>query len=370
MLCENPARRTGLTTFFDGLVRASLEQAPDVRWLLFAGLRQPWALQDPRIEVVRTFAANDRLLPRLWADHFHVGPRARAMGADALLTIGFVPVRAPLPVVMQVIAPPSGTMDLRSVYRRQALTSGLRRAALVIANSEWAGVALRDAMGERSDRLMVSYEGLAVDQFQPAAARGEADEVRKQLGVSGAYFLWVGNFYHYKRADRLLAAYACLSPEVRAKVSLVLVGGEWQKNKATAVAQAARMGLGESVRFPGWIDDRWIPALYRQARAHVMPSTMETFGKTVTEAMACGCPCLLNDLPVLREVAGGAAHFVDFGDEAVAAAALERLAMDDRRVAELRAAGLRRVADFSYAKLARERIGAIKTVLRKGANAA
>ena len=52
-------------------------------------------------------------------------------------------------------------------------------------------------------------------------------------------------------------------------------------------------------------------------------------GKSVTEAMACGCACVVNDIAVLREMADGAA----------------------------------RAGNFGYAKLARERVGAVLAVL-------
>ena len=102
MLCENPDRRTGLSTLFHEFVAEGLRHFPEVRWLLFAGPKQAWSIESKNVEVVRDFPANDRRWIRLWADHFRVGPAARARGADALLTIGFVPSTAPLPVVMHV----------------------------------------------------------------------------------------------------------------------------------------------------------------------------------------------------------------------------------------------------------------------------
>jgi glycosyltransferase involved in cell wall biosynthesis len=95
----------------------------------------------------------------------------------------------------------------------------------------------------------------------------------------------------------------------------------------------------------------------------VLASGEETFGRSVTEAMACGCPCLLQDLPVLREVAGGAALFCDFAGSSAAGAALEKICTDDALAARLRADGLRRAMDFSFEKLARERVAAILGVL-------
>jgi hypothetical protein len=72
---------------------------------------------------------------------------------------------------------------------------------------------------------------------------------------------------------------------------------------------------------------------------------------------------VLQDLPVLREVTGGAAQFTDFADTPAAAAALTAVCVDDALVARLRAEGLQRAGEFSFARLARERVEAILRVL-------
>lgn len=357
MLCENPRRRTGLSTLFPEFVAAALRQFPDVRWVVFAGSEQPWPLDDKRVEVVRDFPSNERLAARLWADHFHVAPAARARGAEALLTVGFVPLRtAGLPVAMHVFTvPPKAGGGLRQAYRRAAVRRGLAQAALVIANSRWTA----GQLGEARAPMLVSYEGLQQERFQAEGPRGYSD-------LAPGYVLWASNFYPYKRVELALAAYARLAPELRARHPLVLAGGDWDGRRALAEETARALRIAADVKFVGWVRDQELPALYRGARLHVLPTREETFGRSVTEAMACGCPCLLQDLPVLREVADEAAEYIDFSDTMAAGAALERLCRDDIRVAELRTRGLRRADAFSFDRLARERVAAIAEAIGKG----
>jgi glycosyltransferase involved in cell wall biosynthesis len=354
ILCENPRRRTGLSTLFPAFVAEALRLHPAVRWIIFAGPGQPWPVEDERVEVVRRFPANDRLTARLWADHWRVAGEARRRGAAALLTVGFCPVRhAGLPVVMHVFSlhhrRPGG---LRNAYRRWAVGRGLRRAALVIANSRWTAAGLP----VDPPRLLVSYEGVDPERFRVDGARG-------MPGLPPEYLLWVGNFYPYKRVGLALAAYARLPPDLRARFPFVLAGGDWAGTRARAEAAAARLDLGRDVRFLGWIDDAALPALYRGARAHVMSTEEETFGRTVLEAMACGCPCVLQDLPVLHEVTEDRALFADFADPAAAGRAVERICTDEAQRARLRADGLQRAAAFSFTRLARERMAAIRRLL-------
>ena len=327
---------------------------PQVSWLIFAGPDQPWPVADERVEVVRRFPANDRLLARLWADHFCVAAEARRRGAAALLTVGFCPVRpAGLPVVMHVFSlPHSHQGGLRNIYRRWAVGRGLRRAALVITNSQWTAAQL----AVNPEKLLVSYEGVDSGRFRPDGPAGAPE-------LPPHYLLWAANFYPYKRAELALAAYARLPAELRARFPFLLAGGDWAGGRARAEAEAARLGVERDVRFLGWVDDTALPALYRGARAHVLASAEETFGRSVLEAMACGCPCVLQDLPVLHEVTGGAAQFTDFADLPAAAAAMAAVCEDDALAARLRAAGLRRAGEFSFVRLARERVGAVLQML-------
>jgi glycosyltransferase involved in cell wall biosynthesis len=154
-----------------------------------------------------------------------------------------------------------------------------------------------------------------------------------------------------------------MAPEWRRRFPLVLVGGDWADGRARAEATARDLGVADEVRFEGWVDDAFLPSLYRGARALVLSTREETFGRCVAEAMASGCPCVLQDLPVLREVAADAAEFLDFSNVAQAGLGLERICRDDARAEALRAAGLRRAQAFSFSQLAGERVREIRKIL-------
>ncbi len=361
MLCENPFRRTGLSTLFSEFVRHGLRTHPQVNWLLFCGAAQPIDVMDARVRRVDHFPSNEHRRQRLAADHFQVGPAARRLGADALLTVGFVPLRAPVPVIMQVFSLHhlGGGGGWRGWYRRRALSNGLNRARLVIANSEWTTERLRHFCPAVSPRLLTSPEGLQRERFSPAEGLASLPEARAALGLPPRYLLWSSNFYRYKRAEAALAVYAALPGETRQSLPLVLIGGDWEGGLERVRAEARRLGVEGQTRFLGWIDDRWLPACYAGAHALVLSTAEETFGRSVLEAMACGCPGVLQDLPVLREVAGDAARYVDFLDTPAAAGMLEQVCADAHLRDRLARAGLERAERFSFERLARERLDAI-----------
>jgi alpha-1,3-rhamnosyl/mannosyltransferase len=267
------------------------------------------------------------------------------------VTVGFFPVRpAGIPVVMQVFTVENRGHDwgLRASYRRWTVARGLRRAKLVLTNSEWA----KSALGRSRAPVIVSPEGLRHDLFKPDGPRGAP-------GVPGRYFLWASNFYPYKRVELALAAYAGLTPAMRLEFPFVLIGGDWYGGRERAEAEAARLGISGDVRFLGWVDDEVLPDLYRGAVAHVLSTAQETFGRSVLESMACGCPNVIQDLAVLREVASGCAVFVDFADVSGASRALGEIAACGDVWARIAADGVTRASQFSFERLAGERVGAI-----------
>ena len=65
----------------------------------------------------------------------------------------------------------------------------------------------------------------------------------------------------------------------------------------------------DHIQFLGRVSDEELVRLYNQAACFVFPSLYEGFGLPPLEAMACGCPVLVSDIPVEREVCGDAALY-------------------------------------------------------------
>ncbi len=63
--------------------------------------------------------------------------------------------------------------------------------------------------------------------------------------------------------------------------------------------------------FPGFVADNELIKFYKQALLNILPSRDEGFGFSFVESAQLGCPSLLSDIPVLREISGGNAIFFD-----------------------------------------------------------
>jgi len=370
LLCENPLRKTGLTSLFVEMVGRSLEQYSDLEWVVYVAPEHDWAVKHERLTVVRDYSGSNQMKERLLADHFKVGPNAKKRGVKCLVTVGFVPIRtAGLPIAMHMLSLQHLTKDnevgfLRSIYRKWAASSGLAKADLVITNTEFAISQILAVNPEVKPRIIQSYEGLQHEFYIPTAEEDEIAKLKEKFEIEPGYLYWCSNFYPYKQAEKFFDAYAQLTKEEQDSLPVVMVGGGgWGDGFERAMKHAESLGIDKHVTKLGWVDDEDLAMLYRQSKFFVLASKEETFGRCVIESMACGRPCVVNDIPVMHEVTAGKALIVDFDNPKEAGSALRVLHRDAKKYEELVEAGIQRAKAFDFDLLAKERIEAIKGIV-------
>jgi glycosyltransferase involved in cell wall biosynthesis len=130
--------------------------------------------------------------------------------------------------------------------------------------------------------------------------------VRRRFGLDRDYVLHVG--WADPRKDASLLVKAHLLVQSRHPHDLVLVGSP-HPNLATVEVPSL-----PSVRVLRSVEDADLRALMTGAAAFAYPSRYEGFGLPPLEAMACGTPALVSDIPALQESAAGGATFLPAGD--------------------------------------------------------
>jgi glycosyltransferase involved in cell wall biosynthesis len=113
-------------------------------------------------------------------------------------------------------------------------------------------------------------------------------------------------------------------------------------DEARLRALAAELNVSERVHFLGELSPRRVGEFLAALDVFVFPTRAETFGLAAVEAASAGVPCVVTDLPVLREVLSfeckPAAIFVDAADSAGFSAAVSAVLADGRLRDELRQA--------------------------------
>lgn len=224
----------------------------------------------------------------------------------------------------------------------------LQIADAIITGSESIKDELCHEFGISRTMVHVVYHGVDHELFTVANA-GDSDEMSVLTGAARPYILCVGSLEPRKNLLRLLEAYSALKPSDREQCHLVIAGGGgWRQEQIRNAASR----LGSCVSCVGYVDRRALASLYRHAALFVYPSLYEGFGLPPLEAMACGAPVLLSDIPVFREIFGTSALFCDPMRVESITQALESALASPGRLEVMRKRGVALAQGFSWSKSA------------------
>lgn len=175
------------------------------------------------------------------------------------------------------------------------------------------------------------------------------------------FVLAVGDVTIQKNYETLIRAVA-LVPDLK----LVIAGQDVDQDHADALRRlVVELSLSQRVRFLGRVEPARLAELYAACRLFAFPSTVETFGNPLLEAMASGCVILCSHAAAMPEIAGDGARFVEPLDHVAWANEMKLLLSDDGLRGALQAAAIERARLFSWDKTAAETLA----VLRKAAAA-
>jgi glycosyltransferase involved in cell wall biosynthesis len=237
---------------------------------------------------------------------------------------------------------------LSLAYARIQITLACARARVVLTDSENTRRDLVRMLGVPARKIRVVP--LAVeDSMRPVRNRARLAAFRRAHGLTGPYVLFVSNLKPHKNPEGAIRALAAM----RAKdVRLVIVGRGTIGYEAGLRSLAARVGVGDRVRFAGKITREELRWHYAGAAALAFPSFYEGFGLPPLEAFACGTPVVASTAASVPEVVGNAALNVRPGDIRGLARALDAVIARPALRRRLVGAGFRRVRRFSWDRAA------------------
>ena len=240
---------------------------------------------------------------------------------------------------------PEAHAGLRSLGLRVLVPLAVRRSDRVIADSSSTKRDLVELLGTPEDRIDVVPLGCGtVRRAEPAS---EA-VLRERLALGQRQVLLA---LSAKRPHKNLAALLEALALVETRPVLV-VGGYPTEHEHELRRRAQELGVAADVRWPGWLEPEEVEGLWKLSAGFIFPSLYEGFGLPVLEAMARGVAVACSNTSSLPEVAGDAALLFDPHDPRAIAAALTTLIAGGPTIERLRAAGLDRVATFTWERAA------------------
>lgn len=214
----------------------------------------------------------------------------------------------------------SDVFGVHGLGRRRSLRA-LRAAQLVLADSEDLARATR-ALGGPGVRVEVARWGLDLDRYMP----GEAAAARQALGLPDEpLVVSVRGFDQIYNPSVLLEAFALVRrdhPDAR-----LLFKHPQAFAPPPVEDEIERLGLRGRVTVIGSLASHQMADVYRAATVVVSLASSDSSPRSVWEALACGSPVVVSDLPWARdELADGVnALVVPIDPEAVAAAVVRTL---------------------------------------------
>jgi glycosyltransferase involved in cell wall biosynthesis len=184
------------------------------------------------------------------------------------------------------------------------------------------------------------------------------DKILVETLAKQKYFLAVGNLDPRKNLQRLISAFNLAG--FPADVKLKIAGTN------SKVFSKNAMPLTPNVELLDYQHDSELAALYSNAIAFVFPSLYEGFGLPVLEAMSLRCPTILSDIPVLHEIAGDTALYVNPLDVKSIKDGLTELAENRELAEKLRQLGYEQAKKYSWENTANTINDIIQNVIDNG----
>jgi glycosyltransferase involved in cell wall biosynthesis len=179
----------------------------------------------------------------------------------------------------------------------------LRNVDALITVSRYVAMQTISRIKPESRKIYVCGNGVDIHRFKPL----------NLPKIYDAAFLGRIDF-NQKGIDILLKAWTL----VRLKdpnAKLIIIGGGTEEDYYKLKLMINKLSLTDNVIVTKFVPDTDLLKLLNESKVFVFPSRFEGFGLAPLEAMACGLPCILSNIPVFKELYyGSIAIFVEPND--------------------------------------------------------
>jgi glycosyltransferase involved in cell wall biosynthesis len=356
-------QRLGVGRYIEYLVKHWAEQLESTEEVVLY-LREPLRPDDSLPPGFRAQVVGPALSGLLWEN----GPLVRAaQGVDVLFCPSYT---RPFPYRGRVVVAIHSLNEVQSgthpwwyrftyapLYRRSS-----RGADRVIVPSRSTLEDIRSEYGMSESKLVVVPQGVDESFTRVDDEAALSATRRRWLGDDKPYVVFVGKLSQRRNIPTLMRAFAAAKHRANLPHSLLLLG---PNHLGLPLAELAReLGIEDSfVQNDGRVSSHSELALvYSAADVYVSASAYEGFSITLVEALACGTPVVTVNRAALREIAEGAARFVDEPETEPLAEAIEAVLTDESLRRELSARGLERAKAFQWRDTARQTLDVLREV--------
>lgn len=217
-----------------------------------------------------------------------------------------------------------------SLYYRIITPIFAKRSKRIITVSEFSKSEIQKWLKIHDSKFTIIHNAVSASLTNVKSIEG--------LVKNSNYILTVSSLDPRKNLASIYKAFEELKPK---NTELVLAGGKSSMFNFKDIENL-------KINSVGYVSDIELASLYKNATAFFYLSLYEGFGIPPLEAMSFGCPVILSDIPVFREVYGDAAIFVKPDDISAIKNAINSILNDEKLRDGLKQKGYERANKFSW----------------------
>lgn len=239
--------------------------------------------------------------------------------------------------------------NLGRYYRRMVVPRILPKCRKIITVSHFECEHISEFLHLKKETLAAVYNGYSA-HFQPI--ENTYKTTSKYLD-NPQYLFFLGNTDPKKNTAKVLQAYAIYLKKSRRPLPLLVA--DLKETIIDEYLQELKLtSIKKMLRYPGYIPNTELPAIYSGASAFIYTSLRESFGIPILESMACGTPVVTSRTSAMPEIAGTDGILVNPYKAEEIADAILRLEEDPEYYKAQVDYGLERVKQFSWENTAKE----------------
>lgn len=184
------------------------------------------------------------------------------------------------------------------LLKKKIVMYGVQHATALTVNSKIAFDACTDYGAPPEKIHLIRYPGVDLERFRPS----EKNKARQKINVAYRHVvLCPRGLGGYLNSDIIINAAATVIKKIPEVMFLFIsgVGGEeeWRRH----LKWARELGIPNNLRRDGQIPWDKVPLYYQAADVVVSVSSNDSLPNCMMEAMACGIPVVMGDIPQIRE---------------------------------------------------------------------
>jgi len=189
--------------------------------------------------------------------------------------------------------------------------------------------------------------------------------IRSRYVLPENFLLYVGGIDPRKNVELIFKALKLLLEENPKECPLLAFAGDvvHQREYPRLMKSLQTLGIGDRIRFLGYVPEEELPLLYQASTMFIYPSRYEGFGLPVLQAMAAGTPVITTKLSSIPEVAGDSALYINPDKPFELAQAIKEIFSNHAIKSSLVASGVKRAGTFSWERTVNETIDVYREVI-------